>query len=281
MPGTGPESPEVGNLARDPVVLAALCVWGLAILPSILPILSPDATYTWADQFSDVPNLVFLVATLGWAIVRSQARGERLFWWLLQASTLSWLGVRGLFLIVPFEYWGIGMDLASDVLYLQGYLLLALGIEDRIRETVTHSDSRAEYFEAVGTLVFGFGLLAYFILAPSIFNPEIYETWVTSLLLYAVIDLYLVMRTLKWMRATASTSRRHRLAFWLLVTSLFWLISDLVEGMMYLGVFPWIDPGTPWDLLWHVPAFTILLAVRSYRPASTRIALDPESAPSV
>lgn len=254
------------GLARDPIVLGGVVVWFLAIIPSLLPLLSADATYTWADQFSDVPSLILIVGALALGVVRAEDPTTRLFWWLIQIAILCWLGVRVLFVVVPFEQWGTGMDLASDVLYLCGYLLLAMGLERQIRLQRSGGDTKAEYFEAAGTLVFGFGLLAYFVVAPSVFNPDVYETWVTSLLLYAVIDLYLVVRSARWLQRNPPGAPWHGPAFWMLVTSAFWLVSDLAEGFMYMEVLPWVDPGTPWDLLWHAPALTLLLVVRSGPP---------------
>ena len=250
-------------LVRDRIVLAGFAVWLMAILPSLLPILSPDATYTWADQFSDVPSLAFVVFALALSIRGARNDRVRSFWWLVQFAILSWIGVRILFLIVPFEAWGVGLDLASDALYLMGYLLMALGIEKQIRSYSSGPNAKTEYFEAAGTLVFGFGLLAYFVVAPSIFNPDVYETWVTSLLLYAVIDLYLVLRCWKWLQLTGPGSSWRWPAQWMMWTALFWLLSDLAEGLMYLEVLPWMDPGTPADIVWHLPAFTLLLMVRS------------------
>ena len=261
------------SLVKDPMVVAGLAVWVASILPSLAPVLSPDITLTWADQYSDAPMLILVLLTAALQVRRSPRQRERVFWRLVVGGILGWLSVRGLYLLVPFEHWGTGLDLASDLLYLAGYLAMALALERRPDQAAPRGpDERMERVESIGTLIFSFGLLAYFILIPSVFNPQVYASWVSSLLLYAVLDLYLLVRVLNILRTQPGAGWR-RPYRWLSLTFAAWLVGDLTEGLMYLETIPFVFPGTPLDILWHLPGLFLLLAIRQ-RSADT----EPSSA---
>ncbi len=247
----------------DPLFWIALGVWGVSILPSFLPVLSPAATYTYADEYSDVPMLVMAGVALVIALRRTSSHGERLFFRLIVGGLAAWLAVRASYTLMPAALWGETADLIQDFLYLAGYLLFAISLETQPfapRRLVERR--RLHTVEILGTLVFVFGLLAYFVVIPSVFNPEVYASWVPSLLLYAVLDAYLVIRTLTLLNPRLPAEWRDP-ARWLAVTFALWLVSDMAEGLMYLEVLPWVDPGTPVDLLWHLPGLALFVAVRS------------------
>lgn len=242
---------------------AGLAVWVVSILPSLAPVLPPDLEYGYADQYSDVAVLLLAVALAVWTALRTKLPRERRFWLHIAGAVLAWLGVRGLYVLVPYESWGTGADLASDLLYLTGYLLLAMALEDRPdRSPARGLRTRLRWTERVGTLVFAFGLLAYFVVIPSVFTPDAYASWVPSLLLYAVLDAYLMVRCASILARPVGGAWRWPYR-WLAVSFGLWLLGDAVEGLMYLEVLPWVDPGTPADLLWHLPALTLLVAIRS------------------
>lgn len=252
-------------MLRDPLLLGGIFVWVVSILPSLFPVLPESLTVTWADIYSDVPMLGFVLGAVVLAIRDGRSQRERLFWRLLAGTLLFWLGVRGLYVFVPLDQWGTWTDLMSDVLYLAGYLTIAFGMEWRPDiDPGAGQRARLGQAETVAILLFGFGLLTYFVLIPSVFNPEVYESWVSSLLFYAVLDVYLVIRMVFLWRSCSDGRWRPTYA-WLLVVFVLWLIGDLIEGFMYLGTLAWVDPGTPLDLVWHLPSLGLLLAVRSRR----------------
>ena len=256
IPGT-PTSP-----VRDPVVLLGFLVWVISLLPSLAPVLSPGLTLTWADQYSDAPVLTLVLLAAGAQVKRSHRQRERVFWRLVVGGVLGWLSVRALYVLVPFEQWGTGLDLASDLFYLAGYLAVALALERRPDQAPARGpDEGMERVESLGTLIFSFGLLTYFILIPSVFNPQVYASWVSSLLLYAVLDLYLLVRVLTILRDHPQGGWRGAYR-WLALTFAAWLVGDLTEGLMYLETIPFVFPGTPLDLLWHLPGLFLLLAIR-------------------
>jgi len=246
----------------DPLLWLGIVVWTLSILPSLVPIFSADFTYTYADQYSDAIPL--LVVFLAMALAsRTPLSRERTFWFLLMGTITAWLGTRAVYTFVSLDQWSAGWDLTTDLLYLAGYLLVAIAFERRPdRSPAPGHTSRLHQVEMLGTLVFAFGLLGYFIVIPKVFNPEVYASWVPSLLLYAVLDGYLLIRVFTVLKADPRGGWRWPYR-WLVVTFALWITGDVIEGLLYLEAIPWIDPATPWDLIWHLPSLTFLLAVLS------------------
>jgi len=78
----------------------------------------------------------------------------------------------------------------------------------------------------------------------------------------SVLDLYLLIRVFTLLKADPRGGWRWPYR-WLLATFALWVVADTLEGLLYLEAVPWIDPGTPWDVLWHLPSLTLLLAVLS------------------
>lgn len=266
MPEARREMPIAGwgaALRGDRLLHVGLGVWALSLAPSFLPVLPPDLTWVWADQFSDVPTLG--MATLGAVLARRRARDARAraFWGFLVLGILAWFAVRGLYLLVPYEVRGTGFDVATDVSYLLGYLATALALERRPdADVVRGTEAWGRGLESTALLVFCFTLLSYLTLAPSVFHPGMYASWVSSLLLYAAFDTYLAARTLVLLRSTARAEWKRTFAL-LAATFTVWLVCDVVEGLMYLRVIPEVDAGRPSDLLWALPSLALLVAVRS------------------
>lgn len=234
-----------------------ILVWAASALPSLLPGQPGDLAFAWADQYADAPTLLLTVAAALVLAARIPEGPERRLWQLLASGMASWACVRGLYLWIPYEERGVVFNLATDVFYLVGYLLTALGLELGVARA---GGDRVRRVEAVGLLVFGFFLLGYFTLAPSVFNPEAYESWVSSLTLYALFDAYLVLRLLSLARGARAES--WGVAFpWLLVAFVLWFAGDFTEGLMYRGIISSTEPAEPADLLWMAPSLALFLAV--------------------
>lgn len=243
---------------RDPFLGLGLVAWCLSALPSLLPGPAGDLAYAWADQYSDVPTMTLVMTAALLRAARAPQKRERLFWRLLVAGLAGWMTIRGAYLMIPYDARGMGFDLASDAFYLSGYLFIALALELGLSPG---GEDRVRRVESVGTLVFGFALLSYFTVAPSVFNPEAYADWVSSLFLYALFDLYLVVRLAVVYRSLPDPAWRRTLP-WLGLTFSLWLVGDVTEGLMYRGVIGLWEPARPTDLLWLAPPMTLLVAVR-------------------
>lgn len=239
------------------LLLAGLLIWAASLLPSLLPGPPGDLAFTWADQYADAPTLLLTVAAALVLASRIPEGLERRLWRLLAAGMATWTCVRALYVLVPWDARGVVFNLATDVLYLGGYLLTALALELGVARA---GGDRVRRVEAVGLLVFGFFLLGYFTLAPSVFNPEVYASWVSSLTLYAVFDAYLVIRLVSLARG-AGDEPWGSASPWLLAAFVLWFAGDVTEGLMYRGIIPSSEPAEPADVLWMAPSLALFLAV--------------------
>lgn len=257
--------PRFVSPVRDRFLCLGVAVWILSTLPSFVHLLPAKVTFSWADEFADVPILLLIIWAAVRALGRSGSQRERGFWRLVAMAMTAWLAVRGLFAVIPDQRWGTGADLTSDLLYLGAYLSLAFALERRPDRTPGRGLwVQLQQIEVLGTLVFGGGLLAYFVLIPSVFNPRVYASWVPSLLLFAVLDLYLLVRSVALLLSAPGPEWR-RTFILLAATFALLLGGDVVEGLFYLGTLPDIPPGGPLDILWQLPWLTLLAAVQARR----------------
>ncbi len=236
-------------------------MWFLSLLPSLLGTAPFEPAFYWADQYSDVPTLGFVVMAAALRLRVARDRKERTFWRLFMGCMAGWLAVRGLYVVVPYEERGVKSDLFSDLNYLFGYLCLVVALELR-PDRDPPGFTRVRRVESLGIVTFGFLMLSYFTLAPSVFNPEAYATWVTSMLLYAVLDAWLLVRALRLLHTDLASDWMVPMRFLAGALAL-WLVGDLMEGLMYMGAVPYVDSGTPVDLVWATPMLLLLFAVRS------------------
>lgn len=236
-------------------------MWLLSLLPSLVPVLPSGLTFSWADQYNDVPTLVFVVVAAALRARSAHERKERTFWRLFIAGNAGWIAVRALYVVVPYAERGLKSDLFTDICYLTGYLCLAVALELR-PDRDPPGWTRVRRVESLGILTFGFLMLSYFTLAPSVFNPEAYASWVTSMTLYAVLDVWLVARALRLLWTGLEPEWVVPVRF-LAGAFAVWLVGDVMEGLMYLEAIPYIDAGSPADVIWSLPQLLLLLAVRS------------------
>ena len=238
-----------------------MTVWFLSMLPSLLGTAPFEPAFYWADQFSDVPILGCVIVAAALRLRRSRERKERTFWRLFIGGMVGWIAVRGLYVVVPYEDRGVASDLFTDVCYLLGYLCLMVALELR-PDHDPPGFTRVRRVESLGILTFAFLMLSYFTLVPSVFNPEAYASWSTSLLLYAVLDVWLIARALRLLHTDLASGWVVPIRL-LAAVLVLWFIGDVMEGLMYLGTIPYVDSGTPADLLWAMPMLLLLFVVRS------------------
>lgn len=96
----------------------------------------------------------------------------------------------------PATQWISWLDAVPDVLYVFFYLfiVLALQVEPHRHVDRTRGSPRRR-LESAGTYVFAFGLLVYFVVIPVILDQDLFFTYAPSLVLYVVLDGFIVLRT--------------------------------------------------------------------------------------
>jgi signal transduction histidine kinase len=260
---------ELGTQLRwaigDPVVRLAAAVAVLSYVPYLLPI-SREALAEYAYYYRNVPLLLVLVTVFVNRTLREKG-GDRRFFGLLTGAFAVWLSVyvSDLFLAGVFRY-SLRATFVEDLLWVVSYLLLALAVQ--LREAEPHAGAREDArraLEAASVVVLTFGLLVYFVVLPSALNPEAYGSFTPSLLLYAGLDLYLLLR---FARATRrSSERRYPTLGWLAAAAAIWLSTDTIDALGYVGILPGLDYGSRTEWV-YLPGLVVAIVAARAQPST-------------
>ncbi len=114
-------------------------------------------------------------------------------------------------------------------------------------------------FDRVGALAFLFGLLLYLTVLPALVAWESY--WTSSLVLFVILDAFLVLRLLNSRHVTSDPEWRATYG-WLLVGSAIWLLTDSIEVLGWADLIPNVESGTPLDIVWILSFPAMVVAGR-------------------
>ena len=261
------------RLRADPVVWVTLVF--LAAVGAIHLLAAPERRDLFEETVAGPLFLgLMLLAILFRPDPGSAPSGERRFWNWLAAGFGCWLLVPLYQLVIPPEADGIRLWILEDGLYLLFYAALIFAVEARQRpEAGGAVEDPRRWFSSAGAVVFVFALLIYFVVIPGWYASEQYSTFVPSVFLLIVLDLYLVVRF--GSAAFADQDRRFRSILGLLAaTSFIWAVSDALELFYLLG---WIDYATlsAWPVVWYLPNLLVLAATRIPERASAPAARRP------
>ncbi|MFQ5740209.1 MAG: nitrogen regulation protein NR(II) [Acidobacteriota bacterium] len=256
---------ELLTVPRRDLTLQVVLVLFLAVLllSLLLTALFPSSEGPLLD-LTTLGSILVLVTLLQQQSRDIRHREERRFWYNLQVALLSWGLATGL----PLAWSAVGTSgwgrLTLDVLYLTFYLMIVLGIESRPDLGSGWTDSSLTHrFSVYSSIVFVFGLLVYFVLIPSNFWGQDPPSWLSSVYLYLVLDLYLLIQFLELLWTTKTDSWKNCYTLMALTAGL-WSFTDFRSCLRYAGLIP--TNYTFVDLLsWYLPFVTIAWAVRLRR----------------
>ncbi len=254
------------SLWRDPVVLLAAVVGALAVLPYVLPALSPSGLEHYEYYYSDIPLIVVVLLAFQLRVGRLPSRVERVFWHLWTAGFLSWLLVRLFDLAVPSELANHPHLLLLRTAGFTGiYLAAAVALELKPHAGSSAQTTRFERLDTMGAVVIAFGFFSYFALIPAVLTEELLYTAVPGMLVYLALDAYLAIR-LAALIAGPEIGRGWKLTYaWLLIAVLFWAGADAVETLGWADL---MSAGTVEQLLnafWLPPFLALVVAARLRR----------------
>ena len=230
-------------------------------LPFFFSILSPEALAAYAESQIELFTLPLAAFACLAGVKRLRGERERLLWQGIAAALGVWWFLRTVEFLTPGKWAGVGTALFGDILYVLFYMvvLYVVGTRPHIEDV----DERAESIwrqELVGLLVFVLALLTYLVLVPSVVTPGRYQTWLPSMSLYIILDLFLA----GWfaLLVVRSKTARWRTIYTLLgVTAGLWAFTDGLEALIHAGKLDWKN-GALTDLLWALPPIALVLAAR-------------------
>ena len=250
------------TLGKDPVVrITALLLAGI-ISPLIIPIVSQERLPDFTEFYAEIVLLGACVLAFQYRLREIEDWEERQFWNLMTGA-FAVLLVNKLFVwFLRDEAWVLTTDLTSDFFFLMAYVLILLAITARPHLKPGWTKGSVRYLiESVGRMVFASALLVYFVLIPGHLNQEAYWTYVPSLLMFVVLDVFLLF-TLIQQRRMSTTGRWQKIYGVLIWAIGFWTVVDSVECLMFLEVFPYRGPGSVLDIIWFLPAPLFVVAAR-------------------
>ena len=262
------------SLARDQVVrgITALCV--LAALPIVIPVLSDEWRATYGRHIVGPPFLVMLLVGIRLRLRGVREEPERRFWNLLTVGFACWLGV----LLINVVYENLIesqtiRQVVNNVPYLLFFGATAATLEIQPHVRSDRLTRRLRRLDRVGSFVFLFGLLLYFLVLPGLQSRDSLAFWASSLALWVAFDAYLLIR-LSHLRRSAADHEWRSIYSWLLLAATMWSIGDVGLLLMFEGVLT--DPGwgSPFDLIWPVAFSAVVVATRTreYQPKLRPIA---------
>lgn len=253
--------PQLSKLSGDPWVRVACALFFIGSLPYFLPILTTDQLWYYGGFFFDLPLVALIVLILATNFSGTTKSHHRRFWrWLILGFSL-WIvhSVLGIIFVNRVDF-VTEVDLASYFLYFAFYASVVMALECRPHRQPERSHQLLLVFDRLGALVFLFGLLLYLTVVPALIDWDSY--WTSTLFLFAVLDVFIVVRLFAFRRAVIDEGWR-RVYSWFLAAAVLWFLSDFAEVLMWSEILPYIDSGTPYDILWLVALPVFAVAVRA------------------
>ncbi len=280
------ERPEVGAwkaLGRDRVFRLAVAVGVLALTPSFLPLLTPAGYERYAHYYSDIPLILLVVLAFRLRSPPLPSRAERRFWDVLSLGAVSWLSVKVLDLVVPLELaQHPHLQLVRAAGFAGLYLAFVTAIELQPHAADGPQASRPARLETRGAIALALGLFAYFAVIPTALAQRPSETTVPRLLVYLLLDLYLLVR-LTMLLASRAPGRGWRLSYaGLLLAVLCWAGADAAETLARAALLSEDASGRILDILWLPPFLALVAAARlrhgpgAHEPAEASVVSRPQ-----
>lgn len=256
---------------EDPYMrIAGVCLLLVAI-PYVVPVFSPNAQLEYGDLYATLPFhlLTFLAAVV--AGRRQTVAAARRFWFFVAAASACWIGEKVLGMALGVGFLESPAGLVNDLLFVSFYLFFALAIEQE-----PHRGARPERLmrlRRVGAAVSVFCLLVYFAVLPAALNVEAYVSWLPSMLLFLLLDVYVLARFILLSRSEGAGAWRG-IYLLLAMTAALWLMTDILEAFAVAGAIQLPPPGHPIDAVFFPKFFTLIAAARmgartdagAYRP---------------
>ena len=263
------------RLLRDPVFLIGVALVALLSAPSLL-LSDPESLAAYRSLYREIPLMVLAIVALLVRAGREGTLAARRFWWLWAIAMACWVIVRAINLSIGFgAEWDRPVGLLTDLLYGGFYFCIIAALE--VKPGVARGLGRPATLTALGALAFVFGFFVYYAVLPAIWDHAEYDTWVPSMLFYATLDGYLVLRLTSRLYFCEAEGWRSRYAT-LLVAAATWMIVDGLDTAASIGAPIDAQVDGLFNLLWFLPLLSVIAATRiDAAPGKDDEAPDAES----
>jgi PAS domain S-box-containing protein len=233
-----------------------VCVFAFVYL---FPWVDDQFIQRFHHRYSDTILLGFIFFTIANKLIASKARFEPLFWSLIGAAFLSWLGLTIMRLTVWQQLNTDNQDLLADVSYFLFFALMITAIEVKSFSKSSRLLSQRSLISSLSVVTFLLGSFTYLILLPNNVDANTISPLRQSFYFYILMDAYLILRW--WHLAWQAKHQNFVGYFFIGLASLNWLISDLLE---YQILSEQSSLPNKWlDWLWYLPYALFFFGVRS------------------
>ena len=263
-------------LNRDLLAKAAAAVFGLTAVYYLGLILAARQLYLLEERYPFLLSMAIAVLALFPRRGGELEDRERKFWVILTTAFTFWWAV---IIIQVFTSPPVTLGAVQEVGYILYYVLLAFSAEYQPDRSARNLAGLERLLAWPAVTAFVLGLFAYFVLIPMLRFPELWATYVPSMIFYVTLDAYITMRFIFLYRR--SRSPRWRSLYLLLATAMGTIfVLDLLETQLYVWKLPWAFKAAS-DFSWCLLFFLLALVARSrHHPslASEAPELEEESA---
>jgi len=180
------------------------------------------------------------------------------FWSMWMAAIAVWLFSFPL-LTATRTLWpdgGVLLAYANNLPFLAFYCLIIAALQMRPHVTNDPLGYKLRTLEWAATLFFTLGLLAYFMVIPTVRAGEGLVVWSSSLSAYVALDA-LIIGSLWYLRGAATKALWRQNYGWLLFAAISWGLGDVLVLLANKGMLPADSDALPLGLLWML-AFAAL-----------------------
>ncbi len=251
------------------LTLAAFALFAFLYAAPVIPAARRSALL--ASSHSDLVFLALALLAFRLGLGRVAGRAERRFWGDLSLALLCWLAgvLATVFLPGP----EILRSIAEDLPFAAFYVAFVLAIErqpHRPREARTPGPTLSWPFFGLFVL----GLIVYFMVIPSLVNPELYASTLPSTYLFLILDAFLTVKLVELCWRSGSLRWKTHYGLLAMVTALFFY-NDVHNLPFYAANIqrPW---GVSEALLWNFQYVLLVVAARlRHRPFPTPTTAPP------
>lgn len=246
---------------KDPILQVFFLLFVAAHVPYYIPGFTQDQLWVYSWIVMSVFLLPFIVILLWPPRQGVMASNERAFWMALSCAFFLWWIASAINTLLALEWWHASVEIVTDAIYLAFYMswFVALSFMPHVQgQSMVRSD---RWLLGAGMVVLALCLFFYFILIPSRILPEVYDTWVPSLLFFSALDCVLILLLIRFSRNAGAPRWSVLYGILLVVTALFAAL-DLLEALNYTERFQW-GGTTASEIFWSLPFLLMAVFARA------------------
>jgi signal transduction histidine kinase/CheY-like chemotaxis protein len=259
-----PKDPSGSRLGRDPILWLGGLVAVVLLAPFFIPGIARSTLANWTEGDGTLLALALVVVALELGFRKNLPSNVQIFRHTLAAAFGTLVTKHILYKILPEEaFWGSAyaevMGYAFPVFFFLVFTAFATAPH---RSRPSPERAWLRLIRPLGTILIAFSLYIYFIGMPVASEVKLVPgARFFNLTFYVLLDAALLILIWHQRRMTESGVWRSVYGWFALAFGL-GLATDTLDLATRIGPLPWIDYGTPLDLLWFLWYGAIIVAAR-------------------